>query len=91
MTLPVEGYPEENRIASSSELGSLRVASQPRTSRKTICLWNSTDVNDVEFDCEISCDSLLVVVEVDGQYLRVLTENCKIGWIHRINTDEVQK
>lgn len=87
----VEGYPGENNNTLSSELGSLRTASWPRTLRKTICLWNSADKDDAEFDCEISCDSLLVVIEVEGEYLRVLTENCMFGWIHERNTEVVQK
>ena len=90
MTRVAEGYPEENETP-GSWLGSLRVAVQPRTSRKTVCLWNSTDIDDVQFDCEISSDSLMIVIEFDGEYLRVLTENCAIGWIHKRNTDLIQK
>lgn len=87
MTLVVEEYPEESRNTLELELGSLRIASQPRTSKKTVCLWNSTDNDDVEFDCEISSDSLLIVIDIDGEYFKVFTENSKTGWIHKRNTE----
>jgi hypothetical protein len=87
MTLVVEEYPEESRDTLELELGSLRIASQPQTSRKTVCLWNSTDNDDVEFDCEISSDSLLIVIEINGEYFKVITENSQMGWIHKRNTE----
>lgn len=87
-----EGYPEENEDDSSPELGSLRTAFRPRASKGTVCLWNSPDNDDlVEFDCEISCDSILVVVEVRGEYLKVFTESSKTGWIHKRNTEVLEK
>ena len=90
MTQAAEGFPEESKDSPNPDLGSLRIAFQPKTSRKKICLWNSPDDDDlVEFDCEISCDSLLIVVEVRGEYYRVLTENCLMGWIHKRNTEDL--
>ena len=92
MIQAAEGYPEESKETSSSKLGSLRTAFRPRASKRTVCLWNSADDDDlVEFDCEISCDSILVVIDVRGEYLRVFTENSKTGWIHERNTEDVQK
>lgn len=91
--IPAEaGYPEENKKDLEPMLGSLRTAFQPRTSKRTICLWNSADEDDmVEFDCEISSDSILVVIDVRGEYLRVFTESFKTGWIHKRNTETLEK
>lgn len=90
MIRAVVGSAKENElIEQSAELGRLRIAFQPRASKKTICLWNSTDDDSVEFDCEISCDSILVVIQVRGEYLKVFTENFKIGWIHITNTESL--
>ena len=91
--IPAEaGYPEENKEDLEPMLGSLRTAFRPRASKRTVCLWNSADDDDlVEFDCEISCDSILVVIDVRGEYLRVFTESFKTGWIHRRNTEAIEK
>ena len=92
MTPAEAGYPEENKDASCPELGSLRTAFRPRATKKTVCLWNAPDDDDVvEFDCEISCDSILVVIDVRGEYLRVFTESFKTGWIHKRNTEAIEK
>lgn len=92
MTLVEAGYPEENKEDLEPMLGSLRIAFQPRASKRTVCLWNSAGEDDlVEFDCEISSDSILVVIDVRGEYLRVFTESFKTGWIHERNTEALEK
>ena len=91
MTEVLEGFQGENKRMTEGELGSLRLAFRSHFPKNTVCLWNSPDdaVHLVDFNCKISCDSILVVVEVRNDYYRVLTENCNIGWIHKRNTQSL--
>jgi len=71
-----------------NELGSLKIASQTRVSRRTVVIWGTPDNDDTEVERFVPVTSLMIVLEEKNEYYRVIIENNHVGWIHKDNTED---